>query len=149
MSKPIEGTDPMEAPRRQCTARARSTGERCGNRPIPGGTVCRFHGGGAPAVRRKAKLRLQELVDPAIATLGRVMVTAKLDRDKLRAATSILDRAGYPAATRVDARINIDEQRELLLERLLEVRGASRPELAESTESEVIVAEIVDEDENR
>ncbi|MDH5134621.1 MULTISPECIES: hypothetical protein [unclassified Microbacterium] len=148
MNDRMEGNDPMEAPRRRCTAFARSTGERCGNRPIPGGTVCRFHGGGAPAVRRKAKLRLQELVDPAIATLGRVMVTATHDRDKLRAATSILDRAGYPAATRVDARVSVDEQRELLLERLREVRARPRSELAAPGPLEVVEAEVVDEDDD-
>jgi hypothetical protein len=34
--------------------------------PIKGGTVCRFHGGSAPQVKRKAQERLEALVDGAI-----------------------------------------------------------------------------------
>jgi len=44
----------------RCTATARS-GARCKRYPIPGGTVCRMHGGAAPAVRRKAEERLEEV----------------------------------------------------------------------------------------
>lgn len=43
--------------RRRCTATNRS-GERCGRAPIPGGTVCRVHGGAAPAVKAAAERRL-------------------------------------------------------------------------------------------
>lgn len=50
--------DPMEAPR--CSARSKQTGEQCRQRPIPGGTVCRFHGGSAPAVRAAAEQRQAE-----------------------------------------------------------------------------------------
>ena len=60
-----------EASRPRCTARSKGTGERCKQTAIPGGTVCRFHGGGAPSVKRKAALRLASLVDPAIGTLAR------------------------------------------------------------------------------
>jgi len=44
--------------RRQCTATAKQTGQRCGNRPIPGGTVCRFHGGATPVIKAAAERRL-------------------------------------------------------------------------------------------
>lgn len=134
------------APR--CTAHARSTGERCGNRPIPGGTVCRFHGGGAPAVRRRARLRLAELVDPAIGTLARVMVKGARDQDKLRAAEAILDRAGFPRASRVEGTISLEESREVLLQQLLAFRAGERPLAAASTPSalEVVDAEVVDEE---
>lgn len=41
-----------------CSARV-SRGDRpCRNRAIPGGTVCRYHGGGAPQVRAAAARRL-------------------------------------------------------------------------------------------
>lgn len=33
-------------------------GQRCGLRPIAGGTVCKWHGGGAPQVRAAAERRL-------------------------------------------------------------------------------------------
>lgn len=35
-------------------------GKPCGNRPIIGGTVCRMHGGSAPAVKAKAAERTQQ-----------------------------------------------------------------------------------------
>lgn len=50
--------DPTDAPR--CTGTAKSTGERCKRRPIPGGTVCVKHGGGAPQVRAAAVQRQAE-----------------------------------------------------------------------------------------
>ncbi|AWY05344.1 hypothetical protein QC999_gp19 [Microbacterium phage Cressida] len=78
---------------RQCTAKTRQGG-RCRNAPIEGGTVCRMHGGSAPQVKRRAALRLLELVDPAVATLAREMATATKSADRQRAANSILDRAG-------------------------------------------------------
>lgn len=49
---PVEG--------RQCTATAKSTGDRCQKPPIRGGSVCGSHGGGAPAVRAAAAKRVQE-----------------------------------------------------------------------------------------
>lgn len=150
MNKPIEGTDPMEVPRRRCTAYARSTGQRCGNAPIKGGTVCKFHGGGAPAVRQKAKLRLAALVDPAIATLGRVMVTAERDQDKLRAAEAILDRAGHPRAARIEGRVSLEDAREQLLEQLLQKRAelAAAP-VADPVALEVLDAEVLEEGDDR
>lgn len=47
----------------QCTATAKSTGERCKNAAIPGGNVCRFHGGEAQQVKKKASERLDEMAD--------------------------------------------------------------------------------------
>lgn len=48
-----------------CTATSRK-GERCGKRAIPGGRVCRFHGGAAPQVKAAAAERLRELQGLAI-----------------------------------------------------------------------------------
>jgi hypothetical protein len=47
------------APR--CSAKSKQTGERCKQRPIPGGTVCRFHGGAAPQVEAAADALVAEL----------------------------------------------------------------------------------------
>lgn len=40
----------------RCTAKAKGTGQRCKNKPVPGFTVCRFHGayGGAPKGNKNA-----------------------------------------------------------------------------------------------
>jgi hypothetical protein len=47
--------------RERCTARRRD-GQQCGAPAVPGATVCRRHGGSAPAVRRNAEqlVRLRE-----------------------------------------------------------------------------------------
>ena len=49
---------------RRCTAKSRRSGKQCKNASIVGGHVCRFHGGGAPQVQRKAKERIEDLIDP-------------------------------------------------------------------------------------
>lgn len=49
--------DPM-TPR--CSAMSKQTGEQCRQRPVQGGTVCRFHGGAAPQTKAAAEQRLQE-----------------------------------------------------------------------------------------
>lgn len=48
----------MNDPERQCTAKSKTTGGRCKQPAVAGGTVCRFHGGRAPQVRAKAARRL-------------------------------------------------------------------------------------------
>lgn len=45
--------------RRRCTAR-RTDGEPCGNRPLKGQTVCKFHGGAAPQAKAAAARRRVE-----------------------------------------------------------------------------------------
>lgn len=44
----------------QCTAKAKSTGQRCGKPAIPGGTVCRIHGGATPVIKAAGQRRLAE-----------------------------------------------------------------------------------------
>jgi len=71
-------------------------GQRCGRASIPGGTVCRWHGGGAPQVKRRADERLASLVDPAISVLGRALRREKLDAVSIAAARDVLDHVGPP-----------------------------------------------------
>lgn len=60
-------TDPM-APR--CSARSKQTGEQCKQRPVQGGTVCRFHGGSAPQVKAAAEQRdLEQKADAEVRKL--------------------------------------------------------------------------------
>jgi len=99
----------------RCTATANSTGERCKQPAIPGGTVCRFHGGGAPQVEEKAQERLDRMADEVTAgfeeRLDDLMdeydtaedpdTKVKLFREMRQCLTSILDRAGHgPTETR-------------------------------------------------
>lgn len=132
-----------DVPRTRCTAKSRQSGERCKNYAIAGGTVCRFHGGATPSVKRKAALRLASLVDPAIGTLAREMVTADKSSDRQRAANSILDRAGITRGQSAE----LDVARALLLERLLEARSGPRPAaVAAAPDPLEIVAEVVDDE---
>lgn len=88
----------------------------CGKDPIKGARVCRTHGGSAPQVKRKAKLRLLEMVDPALARL-----MAELDNgdakpaERLRAVENVLDRVGLGRQVTMDD----ETARALLLERLI------------------------------
>src|SRR6266699_432934 len=74
---PIKTSDPISArdliSDRQCTAHAKHSGLRCKYRAIPGGRVCRFHGGGAPQVKEKALDRLRALQDPAIDRMAKLI----------------------------------------------------------------------------
>lgn len=65
----LEAVDP-KAPRVQCSARAKSTGRQCTKKAIPGGTVCRNHGGRAPQTANAASRRLA--LGEAIAELDRL-----------------------------------------------------------------------------
>lgn len=104
----------------RCKARTQK-GEPCKRPPIAGAAVCRVHGGAAPQVKRKAAMRLLELVDPAIATLAKEMVKAEKSGDHLRAANSILDRAGYGRVTKVEGQ----DAKEILVERLLQMQASN------------------------
>jgi hypothetical protein len=107
-----------EGNRLMCSAKSKRSGELCRAPAIRGSNVCRMHGGAAPQTARKAKLRLLELVDPAIATLAREMTQADASGDRQKAANSILDRAGWGRVQKVET----TDARDLLLQRLLQMR---------------------------
>ncbi len=127
---PMDQLTPSTQVTRQCKATNRA-GQRCGKSAMVGGTTCRAHGGAAPQVRRKAALRLLELVDPAIAVLAREMVNADKSADRQRAANSVLDRAGVPRTATV---IDGESAKSLLVERINALRGEA--ELPEMTDDE-------------
>lgn len=76
--------NPMQ--RVKCAGTNRN-GTSCGKWAIPGGTVCRFHGGSAPQVRRKAAQRVERAAAErfAEATLGELGVpVATFDGEALQ-----------------------------------------------------------------
>lgn len=115
--------------RRLCHARRRGTTDLCRAPAMQGQNVCRNHGGANPQAKNRAKLRLLELVDPAIKTLAKEMRKADKSADRQAAANSILDRAGWGRV----AKIETHDARDLLVARLRELRD------------EIIDAEVVDE----
>lgn len=76
----------------QCTARAKSTGERCRCSAIRGGTVCHKHGGGAPQVRAKARQRIAEARDLACERLVQQLERDVVEPRETVAATRDLSR---------------------------------------------------------
>ena len=85
-----------------CTAHNRQ-GNTCGNPPIRGGTVCKFHGGAAPQVIKSARRRLDDLVDPAITELRTIIDDISTPAAvRLAAIRDVLDRAGYKSPIQVE-----------------------------------------------
>lgn len=83
---------------RRCKAHSSQTGQRCKKAAMLGQTVCRKHGGASPQAKKAARERLNDLVDPAIASLKKVLERAIDSEDYaavVRAAISILDRTGF------------------------------------------------------
>lgn len=96
----------------QCIAKAKGTGERCRRSPIAGGTVCRVHGGAAPAVKAKALQRqalqsvtadarailavedVEPLGDPVLVLAGLAARLSATER-ALAARVNALDRLSY------------------------------------------------------
>lgn len=97
----------------RCTAHSKQRKAQCKRTAIPGGTVCRYHGGAAPQVMKAAAERLKELQYPAITAIegaleaNRGYITKDGDvhteadhPTRLRAATAVLDRTGLGPTTK-------------------------------------------------
>lgn len=91
----------METLSRQCAGKSKQSGQRCKRRPIPGGTVCKIHGGGNPRVKAKADERLRALVDPAITRLEQ-LIQDPFGSVALAAVKDVLDRNDLAAKHRVE-----------------------------------------------
>lgn len=109
---------------RACSAHT-TAGAPCGAPAMNGQRVCSKHGGSSPQAKAAARLRLAALADPAIETLAREMEHAEEPRDRLAAANSILDRAGYGRSQHVTT----EDARQMLLESLLQAREQANDEL--------------------
>jgi hypothetical protein len=80
---------------RRCTAHlSNGSGQRCKKAAIVGSTVCASHGGGAPQVKKSAKQRLADLIEPALAALRTALKSGDLPTI-VRAAQIVLDRTGF------------------------------------------------------
>lgn len=140
----MQPKNPLEPLRRDaqnralCTAMSKRSRETCNSPAMHGQRVCRMHGGSIPAAKKKAKLRLAELVDPAIGTLAREMTDQKnASRDKQAAANSILDRAGWGRVQKIETA----DAKEQLVERLLQMQAEEIEDVEEYLTEEEVAAE--------
>lgn len=79
----------MAAPK--CSAKSKQTGERCKQYAVKGGTVCRFHGGKAPQVKKAAEVRAAKI--SAEAQAQRMLTRAGVDADPIEHLLESLHRA--------------------------------------------------------
>lgn len=147
----------MEGRPNQCVGHKKN-GERCRRAAIAGGTVCRVHGGAAPAVKAAARVRLEMAADRMAANLLGIAVDDEVaDGVRLAATNSALDRAGLSAKTAVEVEVGPSKGFEQILGAIMTggSRAESRSRRGESadayenpeddwTASEVLDAQIVD-----
>jgi hypothetical protein len=79
------------ATKAKCTAKSKQTGKRCGQYPVPGCKVCRFHGGKAPQVEKAAEVRAAKM--QAHAAAERMVARAGVDIDPIEHLLESLHRA--------------------------------------------------------
>jgi hypothetical protein len=89
---------------RKCRAHSKSRKEPCRNWALPGGFVCKFHGGNAPQVKAKAEQRLREMVDPMLSKLHELAMQTDHLPTAVKAVTDALDRAGVGALVQAKVR---------------------------------------------
>ena len=106
----------------RCSATSKQSGIRCKRWPVPGARVCFVHGGGAPAVVARARLRLAENAD-----VGAVRLVDLIGSDDPgvahRAACAVLDRAGIGRSDRVEVTGAISVQAEQIVTVITNVIG--------------------------
>src|SRR5437763_6131590 len=84
----------MKSRRQRSTAHVSDGSRQCGLWAIHGSTVCATHGGQAPQVKKSAKERLAELVEPALAGLHTALKSGEIP-SIVKAAQILLDRTGF------------------------------------------------------
>lgn len=114
-------------PARRCTAH-KKTGERCRRWAIKGGTVCTHHGGRAPAVKAKARRRIEEAADRMARELLKMAVDDSItDATKLGAIKHALAIGGLSEKTAVEVEVGLKPYEQILAD-ITGVASISRAE---------------------
>ena len=113
----------------RCTAH-RKNGDRCKRAAIQGGRVCTHHGGSAPAVKAKARQRIEDAADRMARELLKMATDDNVaDSVKLTAIRDALDRAGLAARTAVEVEVGRTKPYEAIFE---SIEAGSRAEYRRS-----------------
>ena len=144
----------------RCKATSTTSGERCKRWSIRGATVCQIHGGRLPnvvdhanAVVESARLRLYGMADDAAEVLNELIQPGVADALRLKAAESILNRAGLKDSVDINVEVTHNEKpsegilKSLAIMRERNEEAARRKAAEEAEEEEILEAEEVTEDE--
>jgi hypothetical protein len=112
----------------RCKAVKKVNNEQCKNKPLPGATVCKHHGGNSPQVKRSA----QEWIDTVAPQMVGVLEEIAMDvlnepRDRILAARELLSRTPsvyQPGHTSVQITYNPNED-PVRMELLRQARDAA------------------------
>ena len=86
----------------RCTAKSKQRGAQCDRYKTAGHNVCYYHGAESPQAKNKVDRLFALAADLALEVLVSEMEHADNSADRIRAARSILDRAGYGPLRRVE-----------------------------------------------
>jgi len=87
-----------------CRAISKATGKPCGNKAIPGGRVCRYHGGRAPQTLEAARQRLESYVHPALDVYASYLRdTEAPEQIRFAVARDVLDRTGFKPTEKIQS----------------------------------------------
>lgn len=141
------GVPTPKDPALRCVAHKRN-GDQCRQTAIRGGRVCKKHGGSAPQVIARARVRLQmQTMRMADELLGMALDTTldyKRPDVRLAAIKEVLDRGGLGVHEQID--LNVDPKPfEDLLGKIAGIANMSRDESRKLREG-VIDAEVVDDE---
>ncbi|MFC4243377.1 hypothetical protein ACFOYW_08325 [Gryllotalpicola reticulitermitis] len=123
-------------------------GVPCTEPPVSGDDLCFRHGGKVNRLtRRTARLKAAQLVEPAIAQIAKLMVTAKSEAVRLRAAQVALDINGVGGYSSM--KLDEIDARSVLMDRILAYRAGTGREIGarddDDRDDDVTDAEVVED----
>lgn len=137
----------------RCIGTSSSTGERCRRWSLRGTNICRKHGAQLPSVRahaeavvESARLQLMGMADDAVEVLHDLMKAGVADAVRLKAAETVLTRAGIKDAISLDIEVTHNVSLSEDINKRLEIMR--QRQLASIKEAEELIdeGEIVEDD---